>query len=235
MERRKSYEIRKEARLTIKGSTGKFVGATAIMFVLSVITNIIFKLPVLHWVGFLAGLITIPLLYGWSNVMLQSTIGEKKTTLVFSKFKSGYWRSIGTQILFSIGIAISAIPAMSVAVVLFINIHTGNQGIITMLFIVFLVCLILPLMFIYFHSMVIYISLDRRDIGVWDTFKYSRRIMRGNCWRLFRLQITFFWWCLLCPFTIGILYLWILPYIQVSDAIFYRDITAEYESTGMGK
>ena len=235
MERRKSYNIRKEARATIKGRTGMYVGATAIMFGLLIVINVVSKLPVIHWIGFLSFFLTMPIMYGWMNVMLRGTVEDKKVTYVFSKFKSGYWRTIGTQILFNVGTAICAIPAIILGFLTLKNIPTGNQGVITFMFIAFLLCLIIPLMFIYFHSMIVFISLERRDIGVWETFKYSRRIMSGNCWRLFRLQITFIWWMLLCPLTLGILYLWILPYVQTADALFYRDIVKEYESTGMGK
>lgn len=49
-------------------------------------------------------------------------------------------------------------------------------------------------------------------------------MMKGNKWKLFCLGWRFFGWMLLCMLTLGIGFLWLVPYIKVSFAQFYDDI-----------
>ena len=45
-------------------------------------------------------------------------------------------------------------------------------------------------------------------------------------WKLFCLHWRFFGWALLCVLTLGIGFLWLGPYIAMSTAKFYDDLTA---------
>ena len=62
--------------------------------------------------------------------------------------------------------------------------------------------------------------------------KRSMELMRGNKWRLFCLHCSFIGWLLLCILTLGILTLWIAPYLQTAQAEFYRDLIAERDADG---
>jgi len=48
--------------------------------------------------------------------------------------------------------------------------------------------------------------------------------MDGYKWKYFRLLLRIFGLSLLCILTLGIGFLWLLPYAQVSTAKFYDDI-----------
>lgn len=52
----------------------------------------------------------------------------------------------------------------------------------------------------------------------------SQKLMDGNKWKLFMLQLSFFGWALLCGFTFGIGYLWLNPYMQTATAVFYDEL-----------
>ena len=78
----------------------------------------------------------------------------------------------------------------------------------------------------YSYSMTYYILADNPSMTANDARKKSMVIMRGNKWRLFCLQLSFIGWLLLCVLTLGILTLWISPYIQTTTAAFYEDISA---------
>ncbi len=78
----------------------------------------------------------------------------------------------------------------------------------------------------YSCSMTYYILADNPSMTANDARKKSMDIMRGNKWRLFCLQLSFIGWLLLCVLTLGILTLWISPYIQTTTAAFYEDISA---------
>ena len=58
-----------------------------------------------------------------------------------------------------------------------------------------------------------------------DAIRESKRLMRGNKWRLFCLQFSFIGWDLLGAMTMGIAYLWVNPYRAAAEMAFYMDVT----------
>jgi len=74
------------------------------------------------------------------------------------------------------------------------------------------------------YSMTFFIIADNNSIEGYEAIKLSKKMMMGNKWKLFRLGLAFFGWALLAILTLGIGFLWLLPYIQVSYAKFYEDI-----------
>ena len=74
------------------------------------------------------------------------------------------------------------------------------------------------------YAMYPYIMADNKDMSAIDCITESRRIMDGNKWRLFCLNFSFIGWAILASLTFGIGYLWLIPYIQASNANFYESI-----------
>jgi uncharacterized membrane protein len=74
------------------------------------------------------------------------------------------------------------------------------------------------------YSMTFYILADDNSIGAMEAIDKSKKIMDGNKWKLFCLQLRFLGWALLCILTLGIGFLWLMPYMQLSLAKFYDDI-----------
>ncbi len=83
----------------------------------------------------------------------------------------------------------------------------------------------------YAYSQTFYVLADDKNIGINDAIKKSKMIMQGNKWKLFCLEIRFIGWGLLCILTLGIGYLWLIPYVKVSLAKFYDDIKGSVAST----
>ena len=52
-------------------------------------------------------------------------------------------------------------------------------------------------------------------------------MMDGHKMDLFLLDLSFIGWAFLCIFTCGIGFLWLVPYVQTSHAIFYKELKAE--------
>ena len=84
----------------------------------------------------------------------------------------------------------------------------------------------------YSYSMSWYILADNPQMGANEARQRSMELMRGNKWRLFCLHCSFIGWLLLCILTLGILTLWIAPYLQTAQAEFYRDLIAERDADG---
>ncbi len=76
------------------------------------------------------------------------------------------------------------------------------------------------------YSQVFYIIAEDDTIGPMDALKKSKKMMDGYKWKYFCLGLRFVGWALLCMITLGIGFLWLIPYMHVSFAKFYDDIKA---------
>lgn len=74
----------------------------------------------------------------------------------------------------------------------------------------------------YRYSMAFYILADNPNISVMDAIRESKRMMRGNKWKLFCLNLSFIGWIFLGGLTLGIGYLWLTPYMTASEFGFYE-------------
>jgi uncharacterized membrane protein len=74
------------------------------------------------------------------------------------------------------------------------------------------------------YSMTFYILADDPLIKPQDALKKSKSIMDGYKLKLFYLGLRFFLLALLCILTLGIGFLWLIPYVHITMAKFYDDI-----------
>jgi len=74
------------------------------------------------------------------------------------------------------------------------------------------------------YSQTFFILADDNSIGAMDALRKSQKMMDGYKWKYFCLGFRFIGWGLLCCLTLGIGFLWLMPYIQVTFAKFYDDI-----------
>lgn len=77
------------------------------------------------------------------------------------------------------------------------------------------------------YSMTFFILADEDSIGAMEAIDRSKKMMDGYKWKYFCLCFRFLGWALLCILTLGIGFLWLAPYIQVSMAKFYDDVKAQ--------
>ena len=78
----------------------------------------------------------------------------------------------------------------------------------------------------YSYSMVHFVMAEHPEMTSNEAIGESKRLMKGNKWRLFCLQLSFIGWDLVGVLTLGIGYIWIIPYKEAAMAAFYRDIHA---------
>ena len=52
-------------------------------------------------------------------------------------------------------------------------------------------------------------------------------MMKGHKFDLFWLNLGFIGWFFLCLLTLGIGFVWFLPYVQTANAAFYQDVKNE--------
>ena len=80
----------------------------------------------------------------------------------------------------------------------------------------------------YSYALVFYVKHDNPEFTWKECFDESERLMDGNKWRLFKLQFSFIGWAFLGAIAFfGIGSYWVMPYEQVSLAVFYDVLLAE--------
>ncbi len=82
------------------------------------------------------------------------------------------------------------------------------------------------------YSMTFFIIADDNSIGAMAAIDKSKKMMDGFKWKYFCLGLRFIGWALLCLLTLGIGFLWLFPYIQVSFAKFYDNVKSHQLATG---
>lgn len=75
------------------------------------------------------------------------------------------------------------------------------------------------------YSMTYYIIADDKSIGPLEAITKSKSIMYGNKWKFACMSGRFIGWSILCVLSLGIGFLWLLPYMATSTAKFYEEIT----------
>lgn len=75
------------------------------------------------------------------------------------------------------------------------------------------------------YSMSPYILIDNPVMTASEARRKSMEIMKGNKWKLFCLQFSFIGWILLSILTFGILFLWVIPAMEMSKIAFYKEIS----------
>jgi uncharacterized membrane protein len=77
------------------------------------------------------------------------------------------------------------------------------------------------------YSQTYFILVEDKTITASDAIKKSKALMDGNKWKYACLGFRFFGWGILSILTLGIGFLWLLPYIMVTYARFYDEITGK--------
>ena len=132
---------------------------------------------------------------GLCNYFIMNTDSKPTFADAFSGFKLKYGRNIGTLLLVGIKIVLWSI--------LFII-----PGIIKS----------------FEYEIIPYILADNAEISSKDAFKKAKQMMKGNKWRLFKLNFSFIGWFLLCVLTLGIGTFFLIPYIDAANAEFYVEL-----------
>lgn len=81
----------------------------------------------------------------------------------------------------------------------------------------------------YSYAMTPYILLDKPELSANEAITDSRMMMRGHKMELFLLDLSFIGWILLSILTCGILFIYVVPYMQAARAEFYRTLKGENE------
>jgi len=90
----------------------------------------------------------------------------------------------------------------------------------------------------YSYRQAYYILYDHPEYGILQCIRESKRMMRGYKADLFILDLSFLGWIIVCALTLGILFIWKIPYFEVTYAGYYDALrgfnTSEPRDNGGG-
>lgn len=96
-------------------------------------------------------------------------------------------------------------------------------------FILLIVSSILMTTWSYYYKIANIVAIDDPDLTAKEAVNKSKEYMTGNRWKLFCLEFSFIGWAILAIFTLGIGYLWLIPYIQIAEIAFARFVCGKKE------
>lgn len=87
----------------------------------------------------------------------------------------------------------------------------------------------------YRYSMAFYILNDNPQMPAKEALEESKKMMNGFKGKLFLLHLSFIGWFFLCLLTLGIGFLWLMPYIQTAQAHFYQNLKDAHYANNMNE
>ena len=109
----------------------------------------------------------------------------------------------------------------------------GGMVLMTILIFLWSLLLVIPgIIKSFSYSMTPFILDEFPELSPSETIHRSRMMMKGHKFDLFWLYLSFIGWGILCLFTFGIGFLWLVPYMQTAEAAFYEEVKADYEING---
>lgn len=82
----------------------------------------------------------------------------------------------------------------------------------------------------YSYAMAPFIMADDPSVSPLEAITRSRKMMQGNKFRLFCLEFSFIGWALLCSLTMGIGFIWVMPYMMSAHAAFYLEVSGQNQA-----
>lgn len=97
---------------------------------------------------------------------------------------------------------------------------------------IFLWCLLLiipGIMRAYSYSLILFILVDHPEYSPLEAIRKSKEMMYGHRMELFVLNLRFIPWALLGIITLGIGFIWVVPYVMSAFSEFYQQIKEQNE------
>lgn len=239
-----SSDFRSEARKKLEGKWGKVAVITlayvALFFVLGFIEGLFKEGSVIQSIWAIAvTVVEVPLAFGLIISLFK--VFNSEDVKAFDFFMLGFnnfaksWK-ISLRILLKMIVPIILIVVSlflisfglvaGSASVLLSNSSSGGLFIFGVIgLILYIVALVWAIMKSYYYSLAYIIAADKPELDAKQAVEESKRLMTGNRGKLFFLQFSFIGWAILTVLTLGIGYLWLLPYIQFSMFAFYKQLS----------
>ena len=225
-------DIKSKSRKQLEGN---WLKTAAVMLVMFLIMMVLYKAIN----GLLSQILMIPILASVTALLFRVANNQgldfKKLTLT----KSEYIRFFVFKILIiAIQLAIGIVAVFVITGGLMFSMVSEGQGAMveniyesvgtTTIIVAILVYLAITALFIYIdllYTMTPYIIFRKNeDIDAISAMRYSRELIKGYKWNLFLFELSFIGWGILAVLTVGIGFLFLAPYYEVSIANYYLEL-----------
>ena len=205
----KISEIKKQALGALKGKWGLAVLATFVFFLIYMVVPMIIEIPfggfedpptiAANVVNIIVTLLLIPFSFAFYWFFLSLARLEKPQLsdlfTVYADVKN-WLKLIGASILVSIFVFLWSLLLIIPGII---------KGLA--------------------YSQYYFVLRDHPEYSVTESITESRRLMDGYKWKYFLLCLSFIGWGILALITLGIGFLWLIPYVTTSLAAFYDKVT----------
>lgn len=239
-----SSDFRSEARKKLQGKWGKavciFLAYSVLFFLLGFIEGLlpdsmegIFSL--------VSTIIEVPLVFGFIISLMKLYNNEEVKafdffSLGFSNFAKS-WK-ISLQIFVKMLVPIILIIVSYVLILfgsigmygaaLYSSSATAGFGVLSIIgFILLIVSMIWAITKSYYYQLSYFVAIDNPDLTAKESVEKSAELMKNNRGKLFGLQLSFIGWAILAILTLGIGYLWLMPYLQFALIAFYKFVNGD--------
>lgn len=236
-------ELRKKAREALSGNWGKGACITLAFLLITFVINFIIGLfednSAISLILNIAELvISIPLSFGLTISFLN--LKRNKDTKAFGFLSEGFSRfQKAWGVCFQI-IAKMILPIICVIFGLFLMILLMVMSAKSWFFAIvgvalYIACLVYAISRGLLYSLAYFIAYDNPNLSSKECVLKSEELMTGNRGNYFLLELSFIGWIILGIFTLGIGYIWIIPYMQVALSCFYDEISSSESKEIDGK
>lgn len=230
-------ELRKEARESLTGNWKKGVCIVLayflITFALNLLKNAFTKGSYINlFIQIAITLITVPIAFGLISSFMKLKRGQKVSAFDFLEdgFKN-FTKAWGIQlwtmvklILPIICLIIVCILMISVFSVEYLAQENFNIPFAIVIAILYIACITYIVVRSLLFILAQHIAIDNPEMKAKDCVLKSQEMMKGNRGSLFLLELSFIGWSLLAVLTLGIGFLWLIPYMQVALVCFYDNV-----------
>ena len=213
------------ARDGLSGSWGKSIGVMAAYMILQVGLNLI---PLAG--GLLQLVFSAPLVVGMTMYLLATVRHQSNPfSLLFAGFDC-FGTSLCTFLLVMLILFAWMLPFVFLIAFVSVFVHPDPAVFppLTMFALIAIPILILSCFIILLqmrYGLALYVVADDPTVRARDAVRRSVELMKGNYWRLGLLWLRFIGWQILGCLTLGIGFIWLMPYFMAAATAFYDDLT----------
>ncbi len=232
-------KLKEKAKKSLKGNYLTLMAALLVFVIISSFSGAVAYLISANWVAPILTLVIESLIIMGLVKMVLKVSRNKKTTFndLFSEtelFVKYIWMAV---ILGVLGSAVTILESIAFKSLVVIMQYQADLNIFFAIFLI-VVGLLLSVAILLFglyitiaFSQCIFILSDEPKMPIMKVLSKSFDMMSNYILEYFILCLSFLGWLILGIFTLGILYLWLFPYILVTLANFYNKINKEYHET----
>ncbi len=236
-----SSDFRTEARRKLSGKWGKAVcivlAYMALAFVVGFIEGL-FPESMEEIFGLVNTIINVPLSFGLVFAFLKLFNGEDVkafdfATLGFSNFGKSwgvafqiFLKMILPEIAVIVAFVIIMVGGVSMGLMAFSTQSSGASAFSMFMLLIGVILLVASIVWLitksYYYQLAILVAIDNPDMSGADAVEESQRLMTGKRASLFCLELSFIGWAILSVATMGIGFLWLIPYVHLAKIAFYK-------------